>query len=160
MREETVRTYIDEIVYISDDGLKRSKYKADIEEYENELSVNKSVEQFIVGKLDMKKLKFIRNLGLIDGYGFPEIYKVNDYKDFIFLVGKLASKHHVIPNEYDIDDYKNVDFSTLYFIFSEVENYDSYDELNFYCLNRVKEDLQLLFMKADETLTDLKQLIE
>lgn len=143
MREKQVRKYIDEIVYVSDDGLEESRSKAYIENYEAELARDRDIKKYIVGQLDRAAVSTLKELSLVDFIDCDyRVYKVANYKDFIYLVGQLGTKYHAIPNTYDIEKYKNVDFEGLFFIFGVDCIPDDDDELVFYDLNELKNGLE------------------
>ena len=143
MREKQVRKYIDEIVYVSDDGLEESPSKAYIEKYEAELARDRDIKNYIVGELDREAVATLRRSYLV---GFTDcdgkVYKVANYKDFIYLVGQLGTKYHAIPDTCDIELYKDADFDHLFFIFGVDYLPDDDDELIFYDLNKVRAMLE------------------
>lgn len=143
MREKRVRKYIDEIVYVSNDGLEESPSKAYIENYEKELARDRDIKKYIIGKLAPETVSALRGFSLV-GFTYCDykVYKVANYKDFIYLVGQLGTKYHAIPNTCDIEEYKNADFESLFFIFGIDCIPDDDDELVFYDLNELKNGLE------------------
>lgn len=143
MKEKLVRKYIDEIVYVSDDGLEESHSKAYIENYEKELARDRDIKKYIVGELNKEVVPTLRRSYLVDFTDCDgKVYKVANYKDFIYLVGQLGTKYHAIPDTCDIEKYKNADFEHLFFIFGVDYLPDEDDELVFYDLNKLKTGLE------------------
>lgn len=143
MREKKVRKYIDEIVYVSDDGLEESSSKVYIENYEKELARDRNIKKYIVGELAPETVSTLRKLSLVDfTYCDYNVYKVVNYEDFIYLVGQLGAKYHAIPSTYDIEKYKDANFEGSFFLFGvdRIPNED--DDLVFYDLNKLEIGLE------------------
>ena len=160
MKEKRVRKYIDEIMYVSDDGLEESHSKAYIENYEKELARDRDIKKYIVGELAPETVSTLREFSLVDfTYCDYNVYKVVNYKDFIYLVGQLGTKYHAIPNTYDIEEYKDVDFESLFFIFGIDCIPDDDDELVFYDLNKLKTGLENCINTARSAIEIIKDII-
>lgn len=143
MREKQVRRYVDEIIYVSDDGLEESHSKAYIENYEKGLARDRDIKKYIVGELAPETVSKLRELSLV-GFTYCDynVYKVANYEDFIYLVGQLGTKYRALPDTCDIEEYKDADFEGLFFIFGTDCIPDEDDALVFYDLNKLKTRLE------------------
>ena len=169
MREKRVRKYIDEIVYVSDDGLKESHSRGYIENYEKGLARDRDIEKYIVGELNKEVVLTLKKSHLVDFTDCNyKVYKVANYEDFIYLVGQLGTKYHAIPDTYDIEKYKDADFDHLFFIFGVDCIPDEDDDLVFYDLIDLRVRLENCISAArsviksidDATFVPMKAFIE
>jgi hypothetical protein len=160
MREKRVKKYIEEVVYVSDDGLKESCSKAYIENYEKELACDKDIEKYIVGELNKEVVSTLRKFHLVDFADCDyKVYRVANYKDFIYLVGQLGTRYVAVPSTYDIEKYKDADFENLFFIFGFDCLSVIADELMFYDLNKLKTDLENCINRAHSAIENIDKLV-
>lgn len=155
MKKETIRTYIDEDIYISDDGLKRSKSKSEIEDYEENLKADKIIKPFEFGQLSDEIAKYLQELNIVEGRVIPQIYKVASYEEFNTLVGELEQRHNARAYSRSVEEYNVAFFEDMRFIFSVDEQYDTRDELNIYDFKELKQDLKDQIKIANEALSTI-----
>ena len=155
MRTETIRTYIDKEVYISDDGLKRSTYKGEIEHYEESLKADKIIKPFEFGQLSDEVAKYLQELNIVEGRVIPHIYKVANYEELNTLVDELEHRHNARAYSRSIEEYSVAFFEDMRFIFSVDEQYDARDDLNIYDFKELKQDLKNKIEIANEVLSTI-----
>lgn len=155
MKKETIRTYIDEDIYISDDGLKRSKSKSDVEHYEESLKADKIIKQFEFGQLSNTVAKYLQELDIVEGRVIPQIYKVANYGEFNTLVDEIERRYSARAYSRSVEKYNVAFFEDMRFIFSVDEQYDARDDLNIYDFKKLKQDLEDKIKIANEALSTI-----
>ena len=155
MKKETTRIYIDEDIYISDDGLKRSKFKSEIKDYEENLEADKIIKSFEFGQLSDEVAKYLQELNIVEGRVLPQIYKVASYEEFNTLVGKLEQRHKAWAYSRSVEKYNVAFFEDTRFVFSVDKQYDVSDNLNIYDFNELKQDLKDTIKIANEALSTI-----
>ena len=144
MKTIVVETIEKQNMYISEDGLKTSKYCSVIEDYENKLRLAATIEQAKVRSLTKDTIDALRYADVYYGRILSDIYKVNSYEEFELLVHQIEQLNNAKAFRGDIDEYVGYtteEFSSLEFFFAIHEEYNTADRLTIYTVDSVKAQL-------------------
>lgn len=155
MKKETIRTYIDEDIYISDDGLKRSKSKSEVEDYEEWLEVDKIIKPFELGQLSDEVVTCLQRCRVVEGRVFPQIYRVASYEELNTLVEELEQRYNAEVYTSKLQEYKGKSLEDMRFIFSRYEQDYTANDLNIYDFKELKQDLEDKIKIANEALSTI-----
>lgn len=144
MKTVVVKTNEKQTLYISEDGLKTSRYYSEIEDYENKLRLAAIIEQTRTRRLDRDAINALSCADICYGRILSDVYKVGSHEEFELLVHRIEKLHNVKAFRGDVDDYAGYtaeELSSLEFFFAIHEEYDAADRLTIYTVDAVKSNL-------------------
>lgn len=144
MKTVVVETSEKQTLYVSEDGLMKSKYRSKIEDYENKLRLAADIEQTRIRRLSRDAINALECADICYGRILSDVYKVSNYEEFELLVNRIEKLHNVRAFRGAIDDYvgyTSEEFSSLEFFFAIHEEYNAADRLTIYTVDAVKSNL-------------------
>lgn len=113
MKTEVVEISEKQTLYISEDGLVKSKYPSEVEDYENKLALVADLDKVKVRCLSKDAINALRCVDICYGYVMADVYKVGSFEEFKLLVHQLEELYNVKAFRGDIDEYSG--YTTISF---------------------------------------------